>query len=230
MSSSFFDMEFRWAKDLNGFRIDGNAHLDSGVLTSDPMPLDYLSGRLIRLGGRLQTYEPTKVSNLLLRFMQVRTPGELLRFVNLYGPLTIEGFVSERGEPFYDANEEIRWTPEEGEELEPGLEEADWFRYLAKNKARASIVAQAVERYRSVHRFEVMPDKRKGVRLVVVPKSLLDLLRLQLVQMLIGSPSYSECGYCGEFFAKGVGTARRADAEFCSDDHRIKFNSRKRSL
>jgi hypothetical protein len=201
--------------------------------SDDELPYPQLedpSGRLIRLGGRLQSYDPTKVSNLLLRFVDVRTPRQLLRFVDLYGPLTVEGFVSERGESFYDTRGETLWAPEEGEQLALGLEEADWFRHLVKNKTQPSVLAIAIKRYRSAYRFEIVPDKRKGLRVVALPQSLLDLLRLRLVQLLMGSTSYFMCGWCHKMFARGVDTGRRADAEFCCDEHRIKSNSRKRSL
>jgi hypothetical protein len=38
-----------------------------------------------------------------------------------------------------------------------------------------------------------------------------------------------ECLKCGETFLSGAGTGRRLDAKFCSDAHRIAYNSFKRT-
>jgi len=37
------------------------------------------------------------------------------------------------------------------------------------------------------------------------------------------------CEYCGAWFKVGTGGSRRADAKFCSDEHRAAFNNRARS-
>jgi len=37
------------------------------------------------------------------------------------------------------------------------------------------------------------------------------------------------CAHCGAMFEAGRGAGRRADAKFCSDEHRVAFNSLKRS-
>ena len=43
-------------------------------------------------------------------------------------------------------------------------------------------------------------------------------------------PLPRQCGYCLNWFEAGVGTGRRADARYCSNEHQILFNSRKRSI
>jgi len=37
------------------------------------------------------------------------------------------------------------------------------------------------------------------------------------------------CPHCGDWFETGFGTGRRKDARFCCDEHRVAFNSLKRS-
>ena len=69
-----------------------------------------------------------------------------------------------------------------------------------------------------------------GMRLKVSPECLRDALWLQLAQARTGgSADFRECLLCQTLFATGIGTDRRADAKFCSDACRIKFNSLKRS-
>ena len=58
---------------------------------------------------------------------------------------------------------------------------------------------------------------------------LLDALWLQLGQALTVSAKIRQCEHCGNWFEAGRGTGRRLDAKFCSDEHRIAFNSLKRS-
>jgi hypothetical protein len=59
--------------------------------------------------------------------------------------------------------------------------------------------------------------------------SLYEALWLQLGQKISSGHDLRRCAFCGEWFEAGAGTARRADAKFCSDEHRINFNSQKRS-
>jgi hypothetical protein len=61
------------------------------------------------------------------------------------------------------------------------------------------------------------------------PNTLLDALWLQLGQALTGSAQFRQCEHCGDWFEAGRGAGRRLDAKFCSDEHRIVFNSLKRS-
>lgn len=45
----------------------------------------------------------------------------------------------------------------------------------------------------------------------------------------IREPVTRTCPYCGTVFPVGPGTGHKADAIFCSPDHRVAFNSLKRS-
>jgi hypothetical protein len=60
------------------------------------------------------------------------------------------------------------------------------------------------------------------------PGFLLDGLWLQLGQALSSGASIRKCLQCGSWFPAGHGSGRREDAKFCSDEHRILFNSLKR--
>ena len=63
----------------------------------------------------------------------------------------------------------------------------------------------------------------------VRPSTLLDGLWLQFGQAVTRGVHIRSCAHCGDLFETGLGTGRRLDAKFCSDEHRIAFNSLKRS-
>lgn len=42
---------------------------------------------------------------------------------------------------------------------------------------------------------------------------------------IYGGIKGKQCRHCNEWFEAGPGTGRRVDAEFCSDEHRIRFHS-----
>jgi hypothetical protein len=61
------------------------------------------------------------------------------------------------------------------------------------------------------------------------PNTLLDGLWLQFAQAMTRGTQIRTCMHCADLFEAGLGTGRRLDAKFCSDEHRIAFNSLKRS-
>ena len=61
------------------------------------------------------------------------------------------------------------------------------------------------------------------------PSTLIDGLWLQFAQVVTRGVRIRACKHCADLFEAGLGTGRRLDAQFCSDEHRIAFNSLKRS-
>jgi len=57
---------------------------------------------------------------------------------------------------------------------------------------------------------------------------LIDSLWAQLIQAVTRGDQLRKCEYCDDWFGVGMGAGRRADAKFCSDDHRAAFNNRAR--
>jgi hypothetical protein len=68
--------------------------------------------------------------------------------------------------------------------------------------------------------------ERDGVRLKLWPACLLDALWLQLAQ---ANPRSRVCPQCRKPFLIGGAVNRRKDAQFCTDECRIRFNSLARS-
>ena len=132
-----------------------------------------------------------------------RTEAGVLEFIERFGPLTYNGLRKDGEVVTAIIDHAIEMS-----EAASGRIVA-----MALNKLKASIVTE-----------------HNSMRLKVSPECLLDALWLQLAQAKSGGmASFRECLQCRALFATGIGTDRRADAKFCSDECRIKFNSLKRS-
>jgi hypothetical protein len=81
----------------------------------------------------------------------------------------------------------------------------------------------------SVARIELVPHPKKGLQLEITAETLISALWWQLARKLSGETKIRECRHCGEWFEVGAGTARRADSQFCSQEHKVRFFSLKRS-
>jgi hypothetical protein len=216
-------IDFTWAIDTKGFHVPGNVDLNA----RDLIPFDK---RIVRQGGPLQRYQPERIKRLFDDFLLVRTPADLLQFVNRRGPLTREGFYCEASNEDFRSPNEFYSSPDGGEALDLGLDYAGRFRDVLEEKKKPSRVARCFEAFRlEKYQVEIVPDLKRGIRFKFFPENLLDYLALRLAHVVLALPAYSPCLWCGEFFAKGVGTKRRGDAQFCSDQHRVDYNSQKRS-
>jgi hypothetical protein len=69
---------------------------------------------------------------------------------------------------------------------------------------------------------------RKLFQIALTAHTLMDGLRLQLVASVTGT-KYNTCRRCGSLFEVGPGTGRRSDSKYCSDEHRIDYNSHART-
>jgi hypothetical protein len=81
----------------------------------------------------------------------------------------------------------------------------------------------------SIARVELVPNAKKGLQLEITAETLLSALWWQIARKLSGEAKIRECRHCGEWFEVGAGTGRRADAQFCSPDHKVRFFSLERS-
>jgi hypothetical protein len=60
--------------------------------------------------------------------------------------------------------------------------------------------------------------------LLLVPKNLLDAMRLQLAKFVAGDGSLQVCKQCGEWFERGASKMRRSIAIFCSEPCKNRFH------
>jgi hypothetical protein len=216
--------DFIWASDTEGYHIPGNVNLNARDTILD-------GKRIVRNGGMLQRYQPASIPTILDRFLSVHTPADMLNFAKRYGPLTQSGFYCAASEDDFLGPDQLSWQSEEGEPLDLGLGHAGWFRDVLQRKGKPNQVARTFDKLRlEKYQVRIEADKKSGIKLRYFPEDLLDFLILNLAHVVLALPTYSRCLMCGEFFKKGVGTNRRVDAQFCTDQHRIDFNSQKRTI
>jgi hypothetical protein len=164
-------------------------------------------------------------------FAGIKTSKDLLKFIELYGPLT-------------------RTSTAWGDFVSDHLKSAEFIRNLLLYKRlgpkrlmsfyisrrRVAWLAGGLELPVDVREFnrligtvDLVPDANRGVRLRITTDVLLAALWWQLGQKLSGTVIVRECRHCGTLFEAGVGTNRRADATFCCNEHSVRFHSLKRS-
>jgi hypothetical protein len=211
-SGTIVDLD--WYRDAAGYEL----------LPEEPSPpgASLLSGfanslRIVPRGGQRINYKPLQGDRLYARFAGIHTAGDALAFINRFGALT-----------------ELGTDPGSGEDVHFILEHASAFR---------SFLSYGAEQERELGSWAGLEGKRIGrldlvlkrdpvsgsLRLTLAPPTLLAGLWLQLAQKITGARPFRECRCCKTWFEVGPGTNRRLDAVFCTDDHRVLFNSRKRS-
>jgi hypothetical protein len=215
-------IDFTLTRDKRGYRIvpkkplpprrSGQSKLDRILAAKS----DNVADRIIGNGGPLVPYKPLhKVPDLFKIFAKIpRTADGVLSFVNTYGHFTNAGIVCGRGDM-------VPAVLEEAEKMSKRLDRL--------SSSRPSLGPDIP--VTKLHGFAVADRASGGIALKLVPATLRDALWLQLTIALADGTKIRKCRFelCDEWFRAGAGTDRRADAEFCSDEHRKRFNSLKRS-
>lgn len=80
-----------------------------------------------------------------------------------------------------------------------------------------------------VARIALVPDAKRGLQLEITAETLISALWWQLARRLSGEAKLIECRHCGEWFEVGAGSGRRADSQFCCQEHKVRFFSLERS-
>ena len=215
-------IDFMLMRDKRGYRIvpkDPLPSRRSGQSNSDKI-LAAKSGnvadRIIGNGGPLVPYKPLhKVPDLFKIFAKIpRTAEGVLGFVNTYGHFTNAGIADGRGDM-------VPAVLDEAEEMSKRLDRlSSSRRSLGPDIPLTKLLG-----------FVVADQASGGIALKLVPATLRDALWLQLAKVLADGSKIRKCRFelCRQWFRAGVGTGLRADAEFCSTEHRKQFNSLERS-
>jgi hypothetical protein len=210
---------FEWERDSAGYE------LRPEVPAPPPSPGETLLSQaaaskpmlVVGRGGQGIHYKPLEADKLCTRFASVRTPEDVLGFIQKFGPLTEAGL-----------------DPKRGDDVVLLLEHAAAMRSFLSHseESERGLALQVGAEGQLFGRLNLMlaKDPASGrLCLQIRPPSLLAGLWAQLGQKLAGSRPFRECRYCGAWFEAGPGAGRRLDATFCTDEHRMFFNSRKRS-
>jgi hypothetical protein len=203
-------IDFTWHRDARGYRLfpkkpypaprPGQSTLDQ-VLA---MKMSDIQTRVVGKGGPLRSYRPLdKIPDLFKIFVKIpRTPEGVLEFINNYGPLSLSVH---------------------GDSVPAVLDVADMMQERLRRLSPR--LGGRVDIPLSNARFWLAD----GITLKIAPATLRDALWWQLAQNLSSGVKVRQCRHCNEWFRTGPGTGRRADAEFCSDEHRKRYNSLERS-
>lgn len=229
-------IELNWGRDRDGYRLTDHGNYGS-----------WITGN----GGDLVRTRPLRDHDLHFKvFADLKTPDQLLKFISNYGLLYNTDYKSkllsrysvrpifghlqlDDGKPKRKESDK----PLEGESVSEHLETAALMSTVMKQTVRGwkrtpralDLALSTRFNHEPLGEIGLFGDKKRGMRLTFTARSLMDAMWLQLAHRVSGGGTFQSCGFCGLSFESGVGTGRRADAKFCSDEHQIKFNSRKRS-
>jgi hypothetical protein len=232
-------IDLKWHLDSKGYRLVDHNRYGSVIVAN---------------GGRLKHTQPLDgIDGLYKVFSKVRTPNELLKFVEAHGLLydhSYRGsFQSSLVEKWMDSSDDStmgRYKRQiarasggapKMERVSEHLQTAELFRRImmqAQKGWRRAPEPLSLEMSLRLDRKQLgviglRDNISRGFSPTFTANTLMDGLWLQLAGNISGGAAFRSCARCGELFETGPRTGRRADSKFCSDAHRIEFNSRKRT-
>lgn len=235
------DILVEWQRDARGYRLEDPPATPRNELLGDLpymppsvlLPEGFLARRpsdgapttrIMRVGGSLVPCAwPLSLDAALQAFVnKPATPEGMLEFVNGFGALTNSGNIMGIGQPVAEAIE-----------LHAGMTSmvgaAATLNRTEKRKALAQFLGADGIRLNGVDVQLIFDAQTQALRTLQVAHDLATALWLRLLIMLVGNVALRRCEHCGELFSAGPGTGRDAKARFCSDDHRIRYNSLRRT-
>jgi hypothetical protein len=162
---------------------------------------EWISGYIVGKGGKPVPINLNQWPHAFTEFAAIKTPDELTAFITKFGPLT-----HDKRQVAIDL-----------------LEEARRMRECVQDKRESP--------GKSLNLSTLLIRDRKTGELEVetTPRSLLDALWLQFQHELASGADFRICPLCKEPFAAGGETGRPRKAQFCSPEHRKRYNSLARS-
>jgi hypothetical protein len=217
-----FAIDFEWQVDEEGYDWVPGAQCPPEEELSPAAILYAAKGqipdRIIRRGGKLRTFRPLDEAGGMLHRIFASAAGDrdaLLSFVCRYGPLMADGN-RECGDDAVFLMSAANSMAEmlAGYAKDPKYYFATYANGLGWSRIDVKLAFNPMTQ-RPQYRF--------------VPPSLYNALIFEFGQIVTSDAQLRQCEQCGIWFEAGAGTTRRADAKFCSDEHRILFNSLKRT-
>jgi len=231
------DILLDWSRDARGYRLE--EPLQNALLGDIPyvplsvaLPEGFLarhpsSGaqtRIIRQGGSLVPCGwPLSLDSAVQAFLnKPATPEGMLEFVNGFGALTREGNLMGIGEPVAAA---ITLHAA----MNGIVDAAATLDRVEKRRACAQFLGADGIRLSGVEVRLIFDEQAQALRTLQITHDLATALWLRLIIWLESDAILRRCSHCHAIFTAGAGTGRDAKARFCSDEHRIRFNSLKRT-
>jgi hypothetical protein len=183
-----------------------------------------IPGRIVRAGGRQISYRPIEMLDQIFNaYINTEpTPQGLLGFINRFGPFTRFGLDENFGESVEFAINNLNYTTDLIEAFGK-TDKADQRRALATQLGPDGLVTPSIK-------VRVLFDEQtQTLRTEHVVQDLASALWLRLLEIQASDIVMRKCGHCGAWFTAGMGTGRHLNARFCTDEHRIAFNSLKRT-
>jgi hypothetical protein len=163
---------------------------------------EWISGEIVSDGGKQEKVPLEQYPDAFEKFAAVKTPTELLDFVTKFGPLT-----NAKRQAVIELLDEAQQMREcmRADKAEPFYRHLDLKAHLIKDRKTGELDTS------------------------VTPSSLLDALWLQFQQSQSSGADFRECPFCHSLFSVGGNSGRLRNTEFCSSEHRKRFNSWARS-
>jgi hypothetical protein len=229
-------IHLEWHKDAEGYRLADD---------------DNYGNVIVNCGGELISTRPLESKDRLFKvFSNLTNADGLLEFVQQNGLFYQPSYIGPAWSLITSAKKDLfhadvegnlgrrdRSFSSRGESVEDLLSTAALFRKVMLQSTKGwkrvpqSLDLELSGRFyrKSLGEIGFDGDQRRGFRHTFTTDSLMNGLWLQLAGDVSGGAAFRSCARCGVVFETGPGTDRRADSKFCSDAHRIEFNSRKRS-
>jgi hypothetical protein len=209
-------LNFTPYRDPNGYKIEGMvppqppqrprkqylALMTCGRLGEPEGSGPWISGYIVPTSHKMEAVQLDGYPEAYREFAAVENPTQLLGFVSKYGPLTKEK------RPIFTL-----------------LVEARQLRDCMRARKGVDFLANVVDLKASL----IRDGKTGTLEAYLVPSSLLDALWLQLHYAQSSGATFRTCPYCHVPFAAGGNSGRLRNAEFCSPEHRKRYNSLARS-
>jgi hypothetical protein len=191
-------LDFTSYRDSKGYRLAGKVPPRRGRKNFLEI-LNMFSGYIEGNGGKPVRVDLNQWPRAFEEFAAAKTPGDLVRFITKYGPL----------------------TRKKRQNVFTQLDQAQTMRECMNGKRTLQSVSLSTLLYQ---------DPTTGeAEVSVTPSSLIDALWLQYQHSQSSGAGLRKCPYCDTYFAVGGNSGRLRNAEFCSPEHRKRFNSLKRS-
>lgn len=179
-----------------------SGRLEEGYDWEEMMPRygKWISGYIVGNGGKSMPLDLNQYPHAFEEYAKIKTPDELTAFITKFGPLT-----RDKRQVAIDLLDQARQMRE----------------YMRAKKVSPVLRTLTALLYN---------DPKSGqLEIQVTPTSLLDALWLQLEHAQSSDAVFKTCPYCKTPFAAGGNSGRLRNAEFCSPEHRKRFNSLARS-